>query len=383
MAKVVRQGAVGWSADKPRMPRTERGSTKPTDHCISASSQTASSASAQKEASQPSWCSSKDSGINSVAQGRYGPIELAVSPVLGGHGFPWQEGHRYAFGRTLGDICEVWILGLEGYSLQHARNFLLLWFPVIPLLTVLVWPVCWKAMSRKCKVSACNSFKEGMIYRFSGVSFVESEKKPYIAAPVKQVLDLRKTKREALLTGITHSKPQPSSAVAEMRCLPSSARVDLVGLLKSQSAVRFVDTKYGLRAIAEFCVMDGSTLEGLTAEASFSLFLPAAVSGEIPSALDNLQKAVGSQKPLSLMGLCCKVDKDEKPEVSTPVDFHWFAADGPKAIALEKAAQKLLALQEDSRPMWRQSIRMKAEIYSGGRKHMCRRCHNWCLMSWL
>ena len=45
--------------------------------------------------------------------------------------------------------------------------------------------------------SVSMQFKEGMIYRFSGVSFVDSEKKQYIAAPVKHVLDLRKTKRES------------------------------------------------------------------------------------------------------------------------------------------------------------------------------------------
>lgn len=213
--------------------------------------------------------------------------------------------------------------------------------------------------------SVSMQFKEGMIYRFSGVSFVDSEKKQYIAAPVKHVLDLRKTKREALLTGVPHSKPQPGSTVAEMLCLRSSARVDLVGLLKSQSAVKFVDTKFGLRAIAEFCVMDGSKLEGLTAEANFSLFLPATVSGEVPSALVNLQKAVDSQKPLALMGLYAKVDKGEKPEVSTSVDFHWFAAEGPKAMALEQAAQELLALQEDSKANVTAKHSYEGRDYSG------------------
>ena len=150
-----------------------------------------------------------------------------------------------------------------------------------------------------------------------------------------------------------------------MLCLRSSARVDLVGLLKSQSAVKFVDTKFGLRAIAEFCVMDGSKLEGLTAEANFSLFLPATVSGEVPSALVNLQKAVDSQKPLALMGLYAKVDKGEKPEVSTSVDFHWFAAEGPKAMALEQAAQELLALQEDSKANVTAKHSYEGRDYSG------------------
>ncbi|CAJ1387461.1 unnamed protein product [Effrenium voratum] len=165
-------------------------------------------------------------------------------------------------------------------------------------------------------------FQIASTWRFFELLFAD-DKPQYIAAPIKLVLDLRRSKKVRVLDAKDFKQhvPEPATTIAEVVGLHTAARIDVIGLCSEMSEPRHQ-------------VVDGSSAisdSDKKAELCLSAFFVATSTSVEPSELTQLRSAIAGKKPLALMGLNVKLGDNRSLEVTTARDFYCFVAQGAKA----------------------------------------------------
>ena len=167
--------------------------------------------------------------------------------------------------------------------------------------------------------TALAKYKDGSTWHIRNVAFLD-ERIQYLGCSHKICVDIRGTKWIELLCAPSGmpSEPQPSASIADMLKLKlakggAGQRFDITGLvtLPGNPQVRVVDTRLGMRAVCDVCLVDGSVLEATTtaesgseakkAKMSFTIWMATVDQHAIPEPLRTLRDLQG--QPVSFFNL--------------------------------------------------------------------------------
>ncbi len=207
---------------------------------------------------------------------------------------------------------------------------------------------------KELEAAKLNMYKVHNLFRSKSICFTD-DKKQYVSTPFKLVLDLRKCK----LTSLLQSQiPMPMAAQ------PPGSIIDIVGLqlqsggvhrfditaLCSVSAVRYSQTRAGLRCIVDVTLIDGSTTAvGKKAELSFALFVACKEVSKPPPDMEAFLSVVESDDPISFFALNAKRPSGGAMEITTSSEFFWIAANGTKAECLKSRSSELKSLKDEDK----------------------------------
>ena len=186
-------------------------------------------------------------------------------------------------------------------------------------------------------------FQKGSVWKLTNVRLASDEKKEYMHAPFKVVVDLRNSTFTPVLQSLLTmpSAPDPPSSVTDVLEFSKTQRFDLTALISKISDARHVTTKQGLRQVVDVTVLDGTKgTSGNVAEIDFCMWF----SQDTAKSLEDLRELATGQRPVTFFALAGAVGKSGKVEVSTSVDFDWVLAQGGKADSLVSQAVELQSL---------------------------------------
>ncbi|CAE8688067.1 unnamed protein product, partial [Polarella glacialis] len=208
---------------------------------------------------------------------------------------------------------------------------------------------------QELEAARLNMFKVHNLFRSKSICFTD-DKKQYVNTPFKLVLDLRKCKLTSLLQ---------SQIAMPMAAQPPGSIIDIVGIqlqsggvhrfditaLCSMSAVRYSQTKAGLRCISDVTLIDGSTTaDGKTAELTFALFVACKETGKLPVDMEGFLAVVNADEPISFFALNAKRPPGgANMEITTSIEFFWIAAKDTKAECLKTRSSELKSLKDEDK----------------------------------
>ena len=163
-------------------------------------------------------------------------------------------------------------------------------------------------------------FKAGLKFRISNVGLDHSAKQEFLHTPLKQKIDLAKTKAAPLIQendGAT-VQPCPSMCIKDCILLQQTQRFDVTALVDSLSDVRSVNET---REVVKVTLIDDSGDDGKSAQLTFAFFMNSRRSKEDAAMMEDCRLILtGCKKILQLpawlqyqLTPCCDV-----PATSTP-----------------------------------------------------------------
>ena len=194
-------------------------------------------------------------------------------------------------------------------------------------------------------------FSQGAVFRSEFISFLTDEKAPYVSAPYKMVLDLRKSRLTFLIQGVSGMpvKACPPASIADLLEIKPSGKVhrfDVMGVAE-MSAVRFHHVKGVRTAIVDVTLIDGTKgKSGKTTEMSFAVFVPAGPDDSCTEPMQQLLDAHG--KVLSFFSLNATMESSQIV-FGTCAESHWELAEGSKATRLQSISAQLQSLPNADR----------------------------------
>ena len=190
------------------------------------------------------------------------------------------------------------------------------------------------------------TFKNGTVWKFSKVQLVDM-KREYVSASCKVVIDLRASKRTAVLSAPSMpSAPSPSKDISTITQLTGFQQCDFMGIVKAFGVVREnMTTSLGARDIVDISVVDGSSDAAGVSQLDFAMFFPSTESGR--DELAQLRSSFDDKKPVAFFNMTCRPEEG-KVVVKCGRDFYWMVASGAKAERLAAEAATLFALDGDA-----------------------------------
>ena len=194
-------------------------------------------------------------------------------------------------------------------------------------------------------------FTKGSVFRSEQIAFLNDEKSAYISAPRKMVIDLKRSKFTYIIHGFSDmpTKASPTAPIAELLQIKPSGNVhrfDVMGVAQ-MSTVRTANVKTVKTTIVDVKLVDGSKgKSGKAAEVSFTVFVPAGLSDELPDAMQQLVNAEG--KVLTFFALNASI-KASTVEFSTSAEYYWEVAEGTRASQLQNMSAELQGLASADR----------------------------------
>ena len=200
-------------------------------------------------------------------------------------------------------------------------------------------------------------FKAGLKFRISKVALDNSTKQEFLHTPLKQKIDLAKTKVVPLMQekeGAT-VQPSPSMCIKDCILLQQSQRFDVTAILDSVSDVRSVSDT---REVVKVTLIDDSGDDGKPAQLTFAFFMNLPRSKEDAVTMNILQPSHANQfKPVfsffALQGK--KKDDGYAFEADSKREFFLVKAVGSRAERLTKVAESLQAVPEEMRDVLQQA----------------------------
>ena len=106
-------------------------------------------------------------------------------------------------------------------------------------------------------------FQNGTMWGMTKVTIAD-EKSSFIGSPLKICIDVRKTKRGAILQGSAPMPlaPAPEEGIDSILALEHTQRVDLTALIADMGSVRRETTALGVKDSTDITLVDGSKKKG-------------------------------------------------------------------------------------------------------------------------
>ena len=200
-------------------------------------------------------------------------------------------------------------------------------------------------------------FKAGLKFRISKVALENSVKQEFLHTPLKQKIDLAKTKVAPLMQekeGAT-VQPSPSMCIKDCTLLQQSQRFDVTALVDSLSEVRSVSDT---REVVKVTLIDDSGDDGKPGQLTFAFFMDLPRSKEDAVTMNILQQSQATAvKPafsfFALQGK--KTDKGFSFEADSKKDFFLMEAVDDRAKRLIQLGESLQAIPQEKRDILQQS----------------------------
>ena len=200
-------------------------------------------------------------------------------------------------------------------------------------------------------------FKAGLKFRISKVALDNSAKQEFLHTPLKQKIDLAKTKVVPLMQekeGAT-VQPSPSMCIKDCTLLQQSQRFDVTALVDSLSEVRSVSDT---REVVKVTLIDDSGEDSKPAQLTFAFFMNLPRSKEDAATMDILREAKASKTKqvfsfFALQGK--KTDKGYSFEADSKKDFFLMEAVDDRAKRLTQVRESLQAIPQEKRDILQQS----------------------------
>ena len=205
--------------------------------------------------------------------------------------------------------------------------------------------------------------KEGSIWKFSKITLAK-EKVVYVSAPVKHVIDLLKSHKMPVLQSMASAFPKclaPRSDLATVMKLRGMQKIDVTTLIQSVSSPREVTTRFGQRVVADFVLMDDSSMKasggsehgsGATGasehgcRATVPIFFAATDTGR--QELTKLQGLMEQGEPVSFLAVTCSREVGDMVRFASGQGFHWeHCVVGERAQRLKANAAQLRGKGDD------------------------------------
>ena len=200
-------------------------------------------------------------------------------------------------------------------------------------------------------------FIAGLKFRISKVALDNSTKQEFLHTPLKQKIDLAKTKVERLMQekdGAT-VQPSPSMCIKDCILLQQSQRFDVTALVDSLSEVRSVSDT---REVVKVTLIDDSGDDSKPAQLTFAFFMNLPLTREDTATMNILREAKASKTKqvfsfFALQGR--KTDKGFSFEADSKRDFFLMEAVDDRANRLTQVAETSQAIPQEKRDILQQS----------------------------
>ena len=200
-------------------------------------------------------------------------------------------------------------------------------------------------------------FKANLKFRMSKVGLENSIKQEYLHTPIKQKIDLAKTKADPLLQQNQGEivQPSPSMSIKDCKMLQQSQRFDVTAIMDALSDIRAVTAE---RQVISVTLIDDSGDDGKPAQLTFSFFMDLPLSKEDTATMDILRGAHASESKqiFSFFALQGKrIQKGYSFEADSKKEFFLVKAIGTRATRLAEVAESLQAVPKAMRDVLEQS----------------------------
>ena len=206
-------------------------------------------------------------------------------------------------------------------------------------------------------LQAESKFKANLKFRMSKVGLENSIKQEYLHTPIKQKIDLAKTKADPLLQQNQGEivQPSPSMSIKDCKMLQQSQRFDVTAIMDALSEIRAVTAE---RQVISVTLIDDSGDDGKPAQLTFSFFMDLPLSKEDTATMDILRGAQASESKqiFSFFALQGKrIQKGYSFEADSKKEFFLVKAIGTRATRLAEVAESLQAVPKAMRDVLEQS----------------------------
>ena len=204
---------------------------------------------------------------------------------------------------------------------------------------------------------AAAKFKEGLTFCISKVGLDNSAKQEFLHTPLKQKVDLAKTKVVALMqiNDGGQTVPSPSMCIKDCKLLQQSQRFDVTAIVDSLSEVRSVSDA---REVVTVTLIDDSGDDGKPGQLTFAFFMDLPRSREDAATMNILQQSQenGVKEVFSFFALQGrKTDKGFSFEADSKREFFLMRAVDDRAKHLKQVAEDLQAIPQEERDILQQS----------------------------
>ena len=204
---------------------------------------------------------------------------------------------------------------------------------------------------------AKEKFKPNLKFRLSKVGLEASAKQQFLHTPIKQKIDLGRTKAEALMQQKQGEivQPCPSMTIKDCKKLQQTQRFDVTAILDTVTEVRSVNST---RQVISIIIIDDSADQGKPTQLTFSFFMNVPLSKEDTATMAILQEAKKAEVKqvftfFALQGT--HKDSGYSFEADSKKDFFFVKAVGSRAEHLTQVAEALQKVPEAERDVLQQT----------------------------